>query len=180
MWWIQTCARCCVWAGGCWRSIPDLASPWSFTPPWCPFEHNLLGSYQHTLFGSTLLGIFPLALTCLDSWMDPYQRTPMGNPYLSPISRGYLWVKKSPRIPRDTIYTMGAPNCPLIPMEFGGLLMIQNGWVEIPLKKPSPKKSPRKEITHGIHIYIYIHISWCQLWGMYCQKSRKHVLPVLY
>lgn len=56
--WIQdfapTClSRCCVWAGGCWRSIPDLASPWSFTPLWCPFEHNLFGSYQH-LFGSTL------------------------------------------------------------------------------------------------------------------------------
>ena len=27
-----------------------------------------------------------------DSWMYPYQRTPMGNPYISPISRGYLWV----------------------------------------------------------------------------------------
>ena len=24
--------------------------------------------------------------------MYPYQRTPMGNPYISPISRGYLWV----------------------------------------------------------------------------------------
>ena len=27
-----------------------------------------------------------------DSWMYPYQRTPMGNPYISPITRGYLWV----------------------------------------------------------------------------------------
>ena len=27
-----------------------------------------------------------------DSWMYPYQRTPMGNPYISPISCGYLWV----------------------------------------------------------------------------------------
>ena len=24
--------------------------------------------------------------------MYPYQRTPMGNPYISPIARGYLWV----------------------------------------------------------------------------------------
>ena len=53
-----TClARCCVWAGGCWRSIPDLASPWSFTPLWCPFEHNLFGSYQLTLFGSTWINL---------------------------------------------------------------------------------------------------------------------------
>ena len=33
--------------------------------------------------------------------MYPYQRTPMGNPYISPISRGYLWVFSSPRIPRE-------------------------------------------------------------------------------
>ena len=26
-----------------------------------------------------------------DSWMYPYQ-PPMGNPYRSPIARGYLWV----------------------------------------------------------------------------------------
>ena len=24
--------------------------------------------------------------------MYPYQRTPMRNPYISPITRGYLWV----------------------------------------------------------------------------------------
>ena len=24
--------------------------------------------------------------------MYPYQRTPIGNPYISPVSRGYLWV----------------------------------------------------------------------------------------
>ena len=24
--------------------------------------------------------------------MYPYQRTPMGNPYIRPILRGYLWV----------------------------------------------------------------------------------------
>ena len=27
-----------------------------------------------------------------DSWMYPYQRTPMGNPYISTVARGYLWV----------------------------------------------------------------------------------------
>ena len=30
-----------------------------------------------------------------DSWMCPYQRTPMGNPYISPILRGYSWVFSS-------------------------------------------------------------------------------------
>ena len=35
-----------------------------------------------------------------DSWIYPYQRTPMGNPYISPISRGYLWIKipKNPKV----------------------------------------------------------------------------------
>ena len=42
----------------------------------------------------------------------------MGNPYVSPISRGYLWVFSSPRIPREHNkyhgYTVGCtPNCPL-------------------------------------------------------------------
>ena len=42
-----------------------------------------------------------------DSWMYPYQRTPMGNPYISPIACGYLWVLSSPRIPSEnTINTM--------------------------------------------------------------------------
>ena len=27
-----------------------------------------------------------------DSWMYPYQRTPIGNPNISPIACGYLWV----------------------------------------------------------------------------------------
>ena len=27
-----------------------------------------------------------------DSWMYPYQRTPMGHPYISHIYSGYLWV----------------------------------------------------------------------------------------
>ena len=35
-----------------------------------------------------------------DSWMYPYQRTAMGNPYRSPIYTGYLWVI-IPRIPRE-------------------------------------------------------------------------------
>ena len=35
-----------------------------------------------------------------DSWMYPYQRTPMGNPYISPITRGYLWaiIPKNPKV----------------------------------------------------------------------------------
>ena len=42
-----------------------------------------------------------------DSWMYPYQRTPMGNPYnISPISRGYLWVSS----PQES---QGTPNCSL-------------------------------------------------------------------
>ena len=44
---------------------------------------------------------------------------PMGNPYISLILRGYLWVFSSPRIPREHNkyhgYTVrGTPNCPLI------------------------------------------------------------------
>ena len=34
-----------------------------------------------------------------DNWMYPYQRTCMGNPYVSPISRGYLFViPKNPKV----------------------------------------------------------------------------------
>ena len=47
--------------------------------------------------------------------------TPMGNPYISPISRGYLWViipKNPSRIPakyHGSTRTLGIhPNCPLI------------------------------------------------------------------
>ena len=54
-----------------------------------------------------------------DGWMYPYQRTPMGNPYISPIARGYLWVIIPFGIPREHNkyhgYTVrGTPNCPLI------------------------------------------------------------------
>ena len=48
--------------------------------------------------------------------MYPYQCTPMGNPYLSPISRGYLWViiPKNPKVEHNHGYTVkGTPNCPL-------------------------------------------------------------------
>ena len=42
----------------------------------------------------------------------------MANPYVSPISRGYLWVFSSPRIPREHnkyhgYIARGTPNCPL-------------------------------------------------------------------
>ncbi len=51
--------------------------------------------------------IFFVAQKSGDSWMYPYQRTPMGIPYVSPL----WWVfvgKLSPRIPRpNTIDTMG-------------------------------------------------------------------------
>ncbi len=39
--------------------------------------------------------------------MYPYQRTPMGNPYISPISRGYLWVSYPQESLENTINTMG-------------------------------------------------------------------------
>ena len=50
--------------------------------------------------------------------MYPYQRTPIGNPYISPIARGYLWVFSSPRIPRESnkyhgYIVRGTPNSPL-------------------------------------------------------------------
>ena len=35
-----------------------------------------------------------------DSGMWPYQRTPMGNPHISPIARGYLWVFVIPKNPK--------------------------------------------------------------------------------
>ncbi len=41
-----------------------------------------------------------------DGWMYPYQRTPMGNPYISPIFRGYLWVSY-PQESQGWINTMG-------------------------------------------------------------------------
>ena len=42
-----------------------------------------------------------------DSWMYPYQHAPMGNPYISPISRGYLWVIIPKNPFWNTINTMG-------------------------------------------------------------------------
>ena len=50
--------------------------------------------------------------------MYPYQRTPMGNPYIGPIVySGYLWVM----IPKNPVHTMGTPrNCPLILGALGG------------------------------------------------------------
>ena len=43
--------------------------------------------------------VFPIFLVQIsgDSWMHPYQPTPMENPYISPISRGYLWVSYDPQ-----------------------------------------------------------------------------------
>ena len=38
--------------------------------------------------------------------MYPYQRTPMGNPYISPISRAYLWVSYLQESLENTINTM--------------------------------------------------------------------------
>ena len=38
--------------------------------------------------------------------MYPYQRTPMGNPYISPITRGYLWVSYPQESLENTINTM--------------------------------------------------------------------------
>ena len=53
--------------------------------------------------------------------MYPYQRTPIGNPYISHIVRGYLWVKIHPQEsqepnPINTMDTLlGAPTRPNVP-----------------------------------------------------------------
>ena len=44
-------------------------------------DSSILGTTS--MFGERMSG---------DSGMYPYQRTPMGNPYIRPITRGYLWV----------------------------------------------------------------------------------------
>ena len=41
-----------------------------------------------------------------DSGMYPYQRTPIGNPYISPILRGYLWVSYPQESLENPINTM--------------------------------------------------------------------------
>ena len=51
--------------------------------------------------------------------MYPYQRTPIGNPYISPVSRGYLWVS----YPQENLLvehnkyhgTLPYPNLPTLP-----------------------------------------------------------------
>ena len=57
-----------------------------------------------------------------DSWMYPYQRTPMGNPYRSPIYPYSSWVFMG-YYPQESLYkpykyhgytVRGTPNCPLI------------------------------------------------------------------
>ena len=53
-----------------------------------------------------------------DSWMFPYQRTPMGNPYISPIFLVCIGYNPQESL-ENTINTMGTllgvhPNCPLI------------------------------------------------------------------
>ena len=43
-----------------------------------------------------------------DSWMYPYQRTPIGNPYINPIYSGYLYMGYNPQESlENTINTMG-------------------------------------------------------------------------
>ena len=81
--------------------------------------------------------------------MYPYQRTPMGNPYISPIARGYLWVSSSPRIPREHNkyhgYTVrGTPICPLNKTwkcSFRVRVLQQSNS----LKTKRPRKHQRKE-----------------------------------
>ena len=54
-----------------------------------------------------------------DSWMYPHQRTPIWNPYRSPISRGYLWniIPKNPKVEHNKYHgahtVRGTPNCPI-------------------------------------------------------------------
>ena len=76
--------------------------------------------------------------------MYPYQSTPMGNPNISPISCGYLWVI----IPKNAYvyphkyhgYTVrGTPNCPLNQIHWDDTLAV-------PSCLTPPCWSPSKEI----------------------------------
>ena len=85
-----------------------------------------------------------------DSGMYPYQRTPMGNPYIRPISRGYLWVPVIPKNPKveHQLNTMG------------GYTYV-NGVHPIPLsleKDRAPELYP-----HGFHQHIFDQLSSDQL-----------------
>ena len=60
--------------------------------------HNILHNY---MFFNLYFGGFSKTGNSGDSWMYPYQRTPMGNPYISPIYPYIVGVYGllSPRIP---------------------------------------------------------------------------------
>ena len=57
----------------CWNQIPN-------------FLCNIGGGVEHVFLTFSKLGWKGLSG---NSWMYPYQRTPTGNPYISPISMGY-------------------------------------------------------------------------------------------
>ena len=87
--------------------------------------------------GTVPLRISPIYITWVflgsqssgDSWMYPYQRTPMGNPYISPISRGYLWViPKNPKVEHNKYHgstLVGVRPSLSLEIPFKGLLEVQ-------------------------------------------------------
>ena len=75
-----------------------------------------------------------------DNWVYPCQRTPMGNPYIGPITRGYLWVSYPQEsqgcshnfhtvVVRTRTWVNGGPHpsgCPLIPGDSIHDLLVTN------------------------------------------------------
>ena len=69
----------------------------------------LINTHPHYILLSFIIMTFPIFFPFFgkklrDSWMYSYQRTPVGNPCISPISRGYLSPLESLE---NTINTMG-------------------------------------------------------------------------
>ena len=100
-----------------WRVVIFVdEKPWAVTPRWSRMSRD--GQAKSHIKSSCL------PLQSGDSWMYPYQRTPMGNPYISPIYPYIVGVYGllSPTIPREHNkhhgYTVrGTPHCPLIQQE---------------------------------------------------------------
>ena len=140
-----------------------------------------------------------------DSWMYPYQRTPMGNPYMSSILRGYLWViiPNPQRTPAKYHGYTGAPkppNCPLTlllsddPWQ-GQLLTYGPGnwqrktWTPTWMSRPRWCFTPNKNniyIYICICIYIYMWLSYHPTYlyiyisGWVITRSQPFILKLNY
>ena len=105
------------------KSLPlKIGGPWGLKSGSSSRKKNCLPNSQPAMIfqgrQTCWLVLRGIGIHSGDGWMYPYQRTPMGNPYISPISRGYLWVFSSPRehqldTVRVDVRERGTPNCQL-------------------------------------------------------------------